>query len=231
MTLENTSRRVNKEPVRVGVQTAAFKEIDRIRHETENKETFLTSIEMELERIWIPMMLISIQVTSPATSYEGSLQTDLSVLIARLNEHIKTVKSTNTVDVQQPLWTEDDLQFVYGLLEVSRVLYRLTDSLRTITKQKSHALHSQVPKVTVELLQNTVQLLYSSLMEMTLKGMARLLDEQQEGAPSVRKIATFGKTGEALRDMIGNDNVSVYAYEYVESSIAALNGVRQVKLE
>lgn len=126
-----------------------------------------------------------------------------------------------------PLPTEDNLNFMYGHLEVLRALKGLVGILRPIAKKSDKLKDDEVSTLRCEELDHFVALNYQSLRtyaETVMKRVANL------GPRHTRTHISQGKTGAAVESIIGGETLDWYSKEYSESAIEALKGLLKVQL-
>jgi len=129
--------------------------------------------------------------------------------------------------VSRRLCSEQDLMFSYGLLEVLLLIARLVPTLRDITRQKSHRLNSKLSKSNIDKLSQKTQDCHRIVLTTAQCDIDRL---KKTGIKRIREEVRQGSTGEALRAILSDRDVEIYAKEYVESAIEAYSGILKVKL-
>lgn len=134
-------------------------------------------------------------------------------------------KSTDELKIKQA--TEAVLQVVYGRFEVLRILYRLLELLRPVSKDRDHRLHREITVAKCDRLEGLVKEIYG-LQRTWAQTLSDLL--HRSGVPHIRSEMFFSETGSALKELIPNGTLDWYAKEYADSAIEALKGVLKVQL-
>lgn len=123
--------------------------------------------------------------------------------------------------------TEDALNAVYGRLEVLRVLNRLLDFMRPISKARTHSLHKDITRAKCDLLHNYVTEFYR-LHKIRIEAIIDRL--HKSGVAHIRTLLSYSKPGAAVKGVIADEALNRYSKEYVDSAIEALKGVLKVQL-
>jgi N-terminal acetyltransferase B complex non-catalytic subunit len=123
--------------------------------------------------------------------------------------------------------SEHDLVCSYGVLEFLVLVARFIPTLRNITSQKSHSLHSKISKSNVEKLSQKTQDCHRIVMTLAQHDIDRT---RKTGVQRVRAKVREGHIGKALSAIISDRDVETYAKEYAESAVEAYSGILKVKL-
>ncbi|KAF2176685.1 hypothetical protein K469DRAFT_722076 [Zopfia rhizophila CBS 207.26] len=115
----------------------------------------------------------------------------------------------------------------YSLLELLRVYWKICETMKDYQK-KRHELGRRVKKQLVDQFATRVEDTYKLLRKVVGSMIVAL---KRRGEQSILAQVGWGPTGEALTKVLSDDDMRLYAREYVESAIEALEGVLKVKLK
>lgn len=154
------------------------------------------------------------------------------VVIAQLKKDMDLINrdSIHAADPQfdgTPLLTEDNLNYMYGHLEVLRALKGLVGILRPIAKKSDKLKDDEVSTLRCEELDHFVALNYQSLRTYAETVLQRVANF---GPRHTRRYISQGKIGAAIEAIIGGETLDRYSKEYAESAIEALKGLLKVQL-
>ncbi|KAL6706881.1 hypothetical protein ACN47E_005024 [Coniothyrium glycines] len=127
------------------------------------------------------------------------------------------------------MFHENMLMCCYSILEVLRALVRLVALLREkVTNAKStHPMKKDLPKGFVDNLEKETRLCYDAVRDVA-RSYIVLLGEK--GVAAIKAQVRWGPTGEALRQVLSDEDIVFYARQYVDSATEAWSGVLKVKL-
>jgi N-terminal acetyltransferase B complex non-catalytic subunit len=188
---------------------------------SERRDEALSSTEESYNWLYESLATIAAEVFDMQPRFWG-LKVSLDEALAQICEELDAdyesyrffIDDANDPEpVSRRLCSERDLMYSYGLLEVLLLIARLIPTLRDIIRQKSHRLHSKISKSNVEKLFQKTQDCHRIVLTTAQCDIDRLK-----------------KTGEALKAIISDRKVEIYAKEYVESAIEAYSGILKVKL-
>jgi len=144
--------------------------------------------------------------------------------------HIKPLQNSpavNELKYNRPQLDEEELIYLHGLLEIACVLTRLTDQLRSVTKQRSHPFQSEVTTSICSELQSAAKDLYEAVRVRANFTIRRL---KATGLVSMKTMIRWGKTGVAVATLISDDDLNYYGSDYVDSAIEATEGLLKVQM-
>lgn len=231
-TWEPSCKLAYKEPLSDGFRVMANANHDAYKLKIDKQPDF-NRIEAVFFLLWDALSQVALMMHNANT--EGKTLDELfNSLLDGLDMHIIALKSYPISDPANDglsrealILHEDMLMYFYGLLELLRVLIRLTDQLRGMSRKGSHPLKSKIPKKAVDQTAQKVEECYALVRKETQTYLALM---KNKGAAAIEKHVRAGPTGSALRVMLGDADVKSYAKEYVESAVEALSGVLKVKL-
>ncbi|KAF2710504.1 hypothetical protein K504DRAFT_490616 [Pleomassaria siparia CBS 279.74] len=120
---------------------------------------------------------------------------------------------------------ENGLMYLYSHLETIRLAWRFCETYKksSIKVFKATAVQNEIQKCAV-----LVQEVYNLIGYVATAHINAL---KTRGTNSILAQVRWGPTGEALRELMGDDEQKGYAKDYAESAIEALGGVLKVKLK
>ncbi|KAF2657307.1 hypothetical protein K491DRAFT_714526 [Lophiostoma macrostomum CBS 122681] len=126
----------------------------------------------------------------------------------------------------QPLpSTENQMQVLYGHLEVLQLAWKLCDQLDR--KRKTAPLKTIVKEKTVKDLRDITSNCYKCIQEYTQKCIEHW---KKHGLAIIKAQVRYGDTGTALKNLVADDELHAIARLYADLVIDTLSGVLQVKL-
>jgi hypothetical protein len=129
------------------------------------------------------------------------------------------------------MFHENMLMLCYGVLEVCRAIYKLTEVYKDkVLKPKAipHPLKKAIPANWVKDLEAENAICYQTIRDVANSYMDLL---KKRGVVAIKAQVRWGFTGEELKNILSDDDVEYYAQEYVESAWEAWSGVLKVKLK
>ncbi|KAJ4300904.1 hypothetical protein N0V90_002992 [Kalmusia sp. IMI 367209] len=186
------------------------------------------------EKVWMPISSILYALTPtgvPMIKFE-SLGNAFEVLFAKLKQEEKDLgelyqKFTDSSLKCFPYFSEERLAAMYGRLEALRVLNRLTDWLRPISKQPAHPLYREITVSKCNLLQENINEIYRLIQLNAQAAVDRL---KRDGVDHIREQIAWGETGAAIFESITDETLDQYSMEYVDSATFAVEGILKVRL-
>jgi N-terminal acetyltransferase B complex non-catalytic subunit len=161
-------------------------------------------------------------------SFVVGIFSQLGIDTGDLRQYIRHANNTNNAELDCTVnLTEDGLNAVYGRLEVLRVLNRLLEFMRPISKARNHAFHKEITPAMCELLHKSITEFYH-LHRIRIRATIDRLYES--GVAHIRAQLLYGKTGAAVDEVISDETLTRYSKEYADSAIEALKGVLKVQL-
>jgi N-terminal acetyltransferase B complex non-catalytic subunit len=237
------SRLINKEPIPLSYRQTLnkmffeeFRNVDeKGRTPNERRLEALSSTEKSLDDLIVNLATIAAEVYDLQPRLwpnPKSINSAFSAIFEELNGAYESYRffiddANDAEPVSRRLCSERDLHFSYGLLEALVLIARFIPALRDITRKKSHPLHAEISKATVDKLFQRTQDCYRIIMTMAQCDIDRL---KKSGLRRIREEVRQGSTGEALKTILSDRDVDFYAKEYIESAIEAYSGILKVKL-
>ncbi|KAF1965768.1 hypothetical protein BU23DRAFT_603998 [Bimuria novae-zelandiae CBS 107.79] len=204
--------------------------------EGSDEQKFFTFCEYRLiQRYWNPIACI-LHMVHPKEELAviplGSLEDVLNALFKELENDEKYFRqgcldATDTSFERMPHLTEDVLNIMYGRLEIYRVLNRLVDYLRPISKQHNHPLHKHFDVSVCDRLAGFVKEIYR-LQRLYVQAIIDRLS--RTGVAHIRAQIFAGPTGAMIGELIADETLDWYSKEYCDSAIEALKGILKVQL-
>jgi N-terminal acetyltransferase B complex non-catalytic subunit len=171
---------------------------------------------------------MEIPVTGLTYSFVVGIFTQLEIDTGDLRQYIQHANNTKDADIERTLnLTEDGLNAVYGRLEVLRILNRLLDFMRPISKARNHAFHKEITPARCDLLHKSITEFYR-LHKIRIQAIIDRL--HKSGVAHIRAQLLYSKTGAAVNEVISDETLNRYSKEYADSAIEALKGVLKVQL-
>jgi N-terminal acetyltransferase B complex non-catalytic subunit len=198
-----------------------------------------TASETPAERLisssfWHPISILLYSLQNPDTKADAEHFTTLTANLKQLRQdQEKLIVSTSTGKdlVDEPTMIHEEMLIAsYSALEVLRALPRLANEIKekVVLSKTPHPIKSQMPKDWVKEIEAEVKATFEAIGKVA-NSYINLL--QKRGTAAIKTQVRWGKTGEALKPLISDDDLEHYAKEYVDSAVEAWKGVLQVKLK
>jgi N-terminal acetyltransferase B complex non-catalytic subunit len=128
------------------------------------------------------------------------------------------------------MFHESMLMSCYTKLEALRALFKLAEHIRekVVNIKTPHPMKRHLSKDYLKNLTAETQQCYDAICNIAQSHVALI---KRRGVTAIKAQVRWGPTGEALGDLLSDDDVEAYAREYVESALEAWNGVMKVKLK
>lgn len=156
-----------------------------------------------------------------------SLQSEISDLHEMLHG-IERSDPETTLPVNQNIPCAGTLMFFYGLLEVLQVSWKVVEVSEEHRKRKDSPLKNKINEATVKKLRQGIEAGYAHLRE-CVQNWVDLL--KKSGIKIVKDQVQWGPTGKALKELLSDDDIDLYAAQTVNSLVDSLSGVLRVKLK
>lgn len=186
------------------------------------------------ENFWHPISLLLYSALNPSAKLDASTFTTLSTNLKQLRQHqsnliAPTPTGKDAADDPTPIH-ETMLLACYSALEVLRALPRLCEQLKekVIQPKTPHPLKSAMPKDWIQEITADTQACFDAIGAVANSRITLL---QKRGAAAIKAQVRSGATGAALRALLSDDDVEVYAKEYVDAGVEAWRGVVAVRLK
>ncbi|KAF2630728.1 hypothetical protein BU25DRAFT_446337 [Macroventuria anomochaeta] len=186
------------------------------------------------ENFWHPTSTLLYSALNPDTKVDTKHFTALTTHLAQLRQdQEKLIVSTPTGadPVDEPTMIhENQLIAAYSALEALRALLRLANEIkeRVVQSKTPHPMKAQVPKDWAKEIDAEVKGAFEAIGRVA-NSYINLL--QKRGVVAIKAQVRWGKTGEALRELVSEDDVEHYAREYADAAVEAWKGVLAVKLK
>ena len=186
------------------------------------------------ENFWHPISALLYSTLNPETKVDANHFTALIANLKQLGQEkenlIVTTPTGKDAIAEPTMISEDMLIASYSALEVLRALPRLATEIkeRVVQSKTPHPMKPQVPKDWAKEMDAEVKAAFEVIGKVANSYIALL---QKRGATAFKAQVRWGKTGEALKPLISDDDVDYYAREYVDAAVEAWKGVLQVKLK
>ncbi|KAI4918402.1 hypothetical protein J4E90_002786 [Alternaria incomplexa] len=198
-------------------------------------EPDMTLAEYQVEDTWDAINLIVKTMTLPGLSFEG-LPGVLEALLEQVSEmrlameNLRMPGATHQKPEDEPtMFHENMLMSCYTKLEVLRALIKLIEHLREkVINAKTHRMKAMLPKNWVNDMEIETKNCFEAVRDVAHSYINLI---EQRGRAAIKAQVQWGKTGEALKHVLSDDDVDFYATEYVDSALQAWRGVLQVKLK
>lgn len=186
------------------------------------------------ENFWHPITALLYSALNPETKVDAKHFTALITNLKQLGQDqekltVSTPTSKDPID-EPTMISESMLIASYSALEVLRALPRLANEIkeRVVQSKTPHPMKAQVPKDWAKEIDAEVKGAFDAIGKTASSYIALL---QKRGAVAFKAQVRWGRTGEALKPLISDDDVEFYAREYVDAAVEAWKGVLQVKLK
>jgi hypothetical protein len=140
--------------------------------------------------------------------------------------------TTLKAEDEPTMFHENMLMFCYGQMEVCRGLSKLADLLYDkvfkVKSKKPHPIKAFLPDNYVSDLQDETKIWFQSIRDLAQSYIDLI---KRRGVAAIKAQVRWGDTGEVLREILSDSDVDYYAKEYVDSALAAWDGVLKVKLK
>ena len=186
------------------------------------------------EHFWQPMSTLLFSTLNPDTKADAKQFTALITNLKQLRQDqekliITTPAGADPVD-EPTMMHENMLIASYSALEVLRALPRLANEIKekVVQSKAPHPMKSQVPKDWAKEIDAEVKSAFEAIGKVANSYISLL---QKRGVVAIKAQVRWGKTGEAIKELVRDDDVEHYAREYVDAAVEAWKGVLQVKLK
>lgn len=187
-----------------------------------------------LENFWHPMSALLYSAHNPETKADAKHFTALIADLKQLRQDKEKliIATPNDKDpVDEPAMVSESLLIAsYAALEVLRAFPRLANEIRerVLQSKTPHPMKAQVPKDWAKEIETEVKGAFEAIGKVANSYIDLL---QKKGVSAFKAQVRWGRTGEALKELINDDDVEFYAKEYVGAAVEAWKGVLQVKLK
>ncbi|KAI4708553.1 hypothetical protein J4E89_006609 [Alternaria sp. Ai002NY15] len=198
-------------------------------------EPDMTLAEYQVEDTWDAINLIVKAMILPGLPLE-TLPGVLEALLDQVSdmrlamENLRMPGATHQKPEDEPtMFHENMLMSCYTKFEVLRALIKLIEHLREkVINAKTHRMKAKLPKNWVNDMETETKNFFEAVRDVAHSYINLI---EQRGRAAIKAQVRWGKTGEALKHVLSDDDVDFYATEYVDSALQAWRGVLQVKLK
>jgi N-terminal acetyltransferase B complex non-catalytic subunit len=195
----------------------------------------LTPAELQAYEIWDAITcIVKVMMWDkhPLKGLPGACEAVLEELHAmRLAmEKLRMPGATHLKPEDEPtMFHENMLISCYTKLEVLRAFTKMVEHLREkVINAKTHHMKATLPKNWVNDVESETKICFEAIRDVA-HSYIKLIEEK--GHAAIKAQIRWGKTGEALREVLSDEDVDYYATDYVDSALQAWKGVLQVKLK
>lgn len=185
------------------------------------------------ENFWHPiasLLYAAVNSTKADATHFSALLANLKQL-RQDQEKLIVTTPTGAEPVDEPTMIHENMLIAsYSALEILRLLPRLATEINTLVVQPKtpHPMKSSVPKDWAKSVDAEVKGAYESIGKVA-NSYINLL--QKRGIVAIKTQVRWGKTGEAIKELVSDGDVEHYAKEYVDAAVEAWKGVLNVKLK
>jgi N-terminal acetyltransferase B complex non-catalytic subunit len=198
-------------------------------------EPNMTPAETKLKDTWDSISLIAKIMVWRRYPLE-TLPLALNALLEEITamrlamEKLRMPGATHLKPEDEPtMFHENMLISCYSKLEVLRALIKMVEHLREkVINVKTHNMKAMLPKEWVNDIENETKVCFEAVRDVA-HSYIKLIETR--GHAAIKAQVRWGKTGDALKQVLSDDDVDFYATEYVDSALQAWKGVLQVKLK
>ncbi|KAI4618609.1 hypothetical protein J4E80_005211 [Alternaria sp. BMP 0032] len=195
----------------------------------------MTLAEYQVEDTWDAINLIVKAMILPGLPLE-TLPGVLEALLDQVSEmrlameNLRMPGATHQNPEDEPtMFHENMLMSCYTKFEFLRALIKLIEHLREkVINAKIHRMKAKLPKNWVNDMETETKNCFEAVRDVAHSYINLI---EQRGRAAIKAQVRWGKTGEALKHVLSDDDVDFYATEYVDSALQAWRGVLQVKLK
>ena len=195
----------------------------------------MTLAEYQVEDTWDAINLIVKAMILPGLPLE-TLPGVLEALLDQVSEmrlameNLRMPGATHQNPEDEPtMFHENMLMSCYTKFEVLRALIKLIEHLREkVINAKTHRMKAKLSKNWVNDMETETKNFFEAVRDVAHSYINLI---EQRGRAAIKAQVRWGKTGEALKHVLSDDDVDFYATEYVDSALQAWRGVLQVKLK